>query len=92
MGALTVLDPGHGEIKSMHVRSDHRGNGHADSILKALLAEARRRGMTRVSLETGSRAVFAPARALYLRHGFEPTGPFASYTDDPESHYMTLEL
>ena len=34
----------------------------------------------------------APARAFYLRHGFEPCGPFAEYTDDPNSVFMTKKL
>ena len=35
---------------------------------------------------------FAPARALYLRYGFEVCGPFADYTNDPNSVFMTKEL
>jgi putative acetyltransferase len=45
-----------------------------------------------VSLETGSQDFFAPARALYTRHGFAPCPPFADYTDDPNSVYFSLAL
>ena len=46
----------------------------------------------RVSLETGTMAGFAAARALYTRFGFMPCAPFADYRDDPNSLCMTLEL
>jgi putative acetyltransferase len=52
----------------------------------------RGRGMTRLSLETGSWAYFAPARALYARHGFVECGPFEGYREDPNSVFMTREL
>jgi len=45
-----------------------------------------------VLLETGSEDYFAPARRLYARHGFVVRGPFADYTDDPNSVYMELAL
>jgi putative acetyltransferase len=35
---------------------------------------------------------FAPARRLYARAGFATCPPFADYTDDPNSVYMTLFL
>jgi putative acetyltransferase len=95
-GALSELDPGseprHGEIKSMRTAGQARGRGVASELLTAVLAEARRRGYSRVSLETGSQDYFAPARRLYARHGFAECGPFGSYVLDPNSVFMTLEL
>ncbi|WP_129788867.1 GNAT family N-acetyltransferase [Promicromonospora panici] len=95
-GALSELDlgaePRHGEIKSMRTTSRARGRGVASEVLKAVLAEAERREYLRVSLETGSQDYFAPARRLYARHGFTECGPFGSYTLDPNSVFMTLEL
>jgi putative acetyltransferase len=91
-GALKLLEPGHGEIKSMRTADSHRGRGIGTAMLRHLLAEARARGLARLSLETGSQPFFAPARALYLRHGFAPCPPFAGYTDDPNSTYLTLGL
>lgn len=88
-GALKQLDVAHGEIKSMRTASGHRRKGVAAAMLAHILDEARRRTYTRVSLETGSMQGFAPARALYARHGFEYCGPFADYTDDPNSVFMT---
>lgn len=92
VGALKMLDPQHAEVKSMHTAAAARGQGVARALLEHLLAVARARGVTRVSLETGSMAVFAPARALYASAGFELCEPFAGYRHSPNSTYMTLEL
>ena len=62
------------------------------AILAALLQAALDQGMERVSLETGSAEVFAPARALYAAHGFEDCPPFGHYTLDPLSVFMTRTL
>ena len=91
-GALKALEPGHGEIKSMHTALAHRGKGVAARLVEHILAEAQRRGYHRLSLETGSAESFAPARALYARFGFRDCPPFADYPEDPYSAFMTLEL
>ena len=56
-----------------------RRRGVASRLLDHVLATARDRGYTRLSLETGTQDFFAPARALYLSRGFVECGPFASY-------------
>lgn len=91
-GALKELDVKHGEIKTMRTEDAHRGKGVASSMLKHIIKEAERRSYSRLSLETGSMDAFAPARALYLRFGFEYQGPFADYKKDPYSVFMTLSL
>lgn len=91
-GALKELDPRHGEIKSMHTLAEARGQGVARHLLDHIIGEAVRRGYHRLSLETGSMRAFAPARALYLRHGFRPCPPFADYRDDANSVFMTRAL
>lgn len=91
-GALKELDAAHGEVKSMRTAAAHLRKGVAAAMLRHLLAEARRRGYARVSLETGSQPAFEPARRLYAGFGFVPCGPFASYVEDPNSIFMTLEL
>ena len=91
-GALKELASDHGEIKSMHTAEAHRGKGVASRLVEHILAEARTRGYRRVSLETGTPDVYAPARALYARYGFCPCPPFASYREDPYSVCMTREL
>ncbi len=91
-GALKELDARHGEIKSMHTAAAARGRGVARRMVEHILAEARRRSYTRLSLETGSMAAFAPAQNLYSGFGFRFCPPFADYKLDPNSVFMTLEL
>ena len=92
MGALKTINADHGELKSMHVRSDRRGAGLADAILEYLFRAARDAGLARVSLETGSQEPFAPARAFYGRNGFNTCRPFEGYVEDPNSVFMTRVL
>jgi putative acetyltransferase len=90
-GAIKVLD-GHGEIKSMRTTDAARGRGVATAVLGWLLDEARRLGLARVSLETGTQEYFRPAVRLYHRHGFVDCGPFGDYRLDPFSRFMTIAL
>ncbi len=92
VGALRTLDADHGELKSMHTAQEARGQGVGSALVAHLLFEARRQGLRRVSLETGSMDAFAPARALYTRAGFEPCGPFGDYQPSPHSTWMTRTL
>jgi putative acetyltransferase len=91
-GALRELDSFHGEIKSMRTSSTHRRQGVAAAMLVHLIDVATYRGYTRLSLETGSMAAFAPARELYARFGFIACEPFADYVADPYSVFMTRLL
>ena len=92
VGALKRLSADHGEIKSMHTAEAARGRGVGSALLGHIVAAARARGMSRLNLETGSWPYFAPARALYARHGFVECGPFGEYREDPNSVFMTLAL
>jgi len=91
-GALKELDSQHAEIKSMRTSSSHLRRGVAKYLLNYMLEEARRRGYSRVSLETGSMEAFEPARQLYANFGFTYCEPFADYVEDPYSVFMTREL
>jgi putative acetyltransferase len=91
-GALLELDREHGEIKSMRTAAGHLRRGVASSLLQHIIDEANRRSYRRLSLETGSMAAFAPARALYAGFGFVLCEPFAGYVHDPYSVFMTREL
>lgn len=91
-GALKHLDGGHGEIKSMRTAAGHLRRGVASAVLEYIIAEARRRGYRRLSLETGASAYFTPAHQLYRKFGFQPCAPFADYVPDPNSLFMTREL
>ncbi len=91
-GALKEIDADHGEIKSMRTAATARGQGVASALLAHIVLSAQERGYSRLSLETGTQEYFAPARRLYLRHGFVECGPFADYALDPNSAYFTCTL
>jgi putative acetyltransferase len=91
-GALKELNPQHGEIKSMRTASGHLRKGVARAVVRHIIAEAKRRGYRRLSLETGSMAAFQPARQLYAACGFSYCEPFSNYANDPNSVFMTMEL
>ena len=91
-GALKELTPAHGEVKSMRTASAHRRQGVARAMLQHIIAEARRRSYARLSLETGSMPAFEPARRLYESFGFTYCPPFADYTEDPNSVFLTRSL
>ncbi len=87
--ALAPLDARHAELKSMRTASHRLREGIAGRLVAFVLDEARAAGCTRVSLETGAEEFFAPARALYARHGFTPCPPFGHYRPDPLSAFLT---
>jgi putative acetyltransferase len=91
-GALKQLDREHGEVKSMRTPDGLRRRGAGRAMLDHIVAEARRRGYRRLSLETGSMEGFAPAKRLYESVGFTECPPFADYRPDPNSTFMTLAL
>jgi putative acetyltransferase len=92
IGALKRLSAHHGEIKSMHTVEAARRRGVGSAMLSHIIATARARGMSRLSLETGSRDYFRAARMLYKSHGFVEGPPFGDYVPDPNSVFMYLEL
>ena len=76
----------------MRAHPDYRGTGVGRAILDHLLAEARARGYSRVSLETGRPEPFLAARRLYEANGFSQCPPFADYVADDFSICMTRTL
>lgn len=90
--ALARIADGHEELKSMRTDPRRRGQGIGTVLLRHAVQRARAGGATRISLETGSMDFFAPARALYRRHGFTQCPPFGRYRADPNSVFMTREL
>jgi putative acetyltransferase len=91
-GALKQLDEKRGELKSMRVADTFLGQGVGRALLEHLMAEARRRGMEELWLETGSSDPFVPAIRLYESAGFARCGPFADYVENPFSVFMTRSL
>lgn len=92
MGALKLLGNGMGEIKSMHTAQNARGRGLGRVMLDQVIAAARDMGLCSLWLETGVHADFTAARGLYEGAGFQLTGPFADYVEDPYSCFYTLDL
>lgn len=95
-GAMKPLDATHdathGEVKSMHTAEAARRRGVASAILTHIIETSRRRGLQRLSLETGSFGYFEPAVALYKSHGFVECLPFGDYKPDPNSLFLTRTL
>mgnify|MGYP001819520075 CR=1 FL=1 len=79
-------------LRSLVVSEAARGSGVGKALVSHLLAEARARSYSRLSLETGTMAGFAPARRLYQGLGFSICPPFGSYFVDPNSVCMTMTL
>lgn len=90
--ALARLDEEHAELKSMRTDPAVRRQGVAAALLAHAVAAARSDGFARLSLETGAQDAFAPARAMYARHGFVECPPFGDYRADPASTFMTRTL
>lgn len=91
-GALKELTPTHGEIKSMRTPAKLRGRGAGRAVLHRIIETARQRGYSLVSLETGTHPAFQAAQQLYRSAGFQESGPFANYKEDPHSLFMELWL
>ncbi|MEQ8405040.1 MAG: GNAT family N-acetyltransferase [Oceanicaulis sp.] len=93
LGCIAVkaghLEPGHGEVKSLHCAAEARGRGVGAALVGALLEHARGAGLSRLSLETGRSDGFAPSRRLYEVMGFEACPAFGPYEDGTFSYCMT---
>jgi GNAT superfamily N-acetyltransferase len=82
------LDRRYGDVQSVMVRPEHRNRGIGAALMAAVLAEARVRGLSHVTVHSGRRAV-----DFYVRNGFghhrqlllwEPTGSSAAVADQGE--------
>ena len=91
-GAIKHLTDEQAEIKSMRTASRHLRKGVASALLHHIIQQARSRGYSQLSLETGAMEFFAPARDLYSAFGFVLCQPFGDYKPDPNSVFMTLQI
>lgn len=91
-GALKQLDETHGEVKSMRAAPTARRTGAGRAILNHIIAEGRKRGYARLSLETGTAPLHAPAISLYRSAGFVSCAPFADYQASPHNQFLSLDL
>lgn len=91
-GALKELTATHGEIKSMRTPAKLRSRGAGRAVLNQIVETTRQRGYSLLSLETGTHPAFLAAQQLYRSAGFQESGPFANYKEDPHSVFMALRL
>jgi putative acetyltransferase len=92
IGALKDLGDGHAELKSFRTHPDHLRQGVAAAILDHAIAQARARGLKRLSLETGRGEAFEAALALYRSRGFSTGTIFADYPPSDFSQFLHLDL
>jgi putative acetyltransferase len=92
VGALKQLSGVSGEVKSMRTHPDFLRQGVANALLDCIIAEARARKLTRLSLETGSGPTFDPALALYRKRGFIDGEAFADYRKSAFNRFLHLTL
>jgi putative acetyltransferase len=92
IGALKDLGHGEGEVKSMRTHPDFLRRGVGAALLEHIIAEARARGMHRLSLETGSGPAFEPALKLYRKRAFVDGEPFAHYVRSDFNQFLHLVL
>jgi len=92
IGALKMLGGEHAELKSMRTHPDFLRQGAAGQLLEHILAEAERRGVRRISLETGSGPDFEAALTMYRKRGFVAGDAFADYEPSPFNQFFHLVL
>lgn len=102
LGTLTVLlpapaaagepaefAPGDALVVAVYVVPEARGRGVGDALLRAARAVAREElGATRLVLHVNE--LNEPARALYARHGFTPTGATLAHPRQPGVRELEL--
>jgi putative acetyltransferase len=80
-GALVNHDGEYGELKRMFVLPEFRGFKIGRRILEELEARARSDQLPLIRLETGISQ--HNALGLYKKAGYQPSGPFGDYREDP---------
>jgi putative acetyltransferase len=89
-GGCILLSREEAEIKRLFVDTNARGEGVGGAIVLAIEQAAAEEGIHIVLLETGIKSF--EAIRLYKRRGFMERGPFAQYTHDPLSVFMSKSL
>ena len=78
------------EIKRLYVPPRHRGRGLAMALMKTLERKAVQEKYVEARLETG--IYQKEALEVYRHLGYEKTGPFGAYREDPLSVFMRKKL
>ena len=92
VGALRRLDAHVGEVKSMRTHPDFLRQGVSAILLEHIIGHAKRLGLRRLSLETGSGPAFEPALALYRKRGFRNGEPFGDYAASDFNQFLHLPV
>ena len=92
VGAIKMLADDGAEVKSMRTHPEFLRQGAAAALLDTIINIARNRGVSRLSLETGSGAAFEPALALYRRRGFTNGAAFGEYQATAFNQFLHLDL
>jgi putative acetyltransferase len=92
VGALKDLGDKTGEVKSMRTHPKFLRQGVGAALLEKIVSTAKLRGMSRLSLETGSGPAFEPAIALYRKRGFINGEAFADYVSSDFNQFLHLTL
>jgi len=88
VGLMTVLDEGY--LSNIAVSPEHRRQGIAEALLKALLMRASARNLSFVTLEV--RAGNTPAQTLYRKLGFAEVGVRRGYYEHPKEDAVLMTL
>lgn len=88
VGLMTVLDEGY--LSNVAVSPAYRRQGIAEALLGALLARARARSLSFVTLEV--RASNLPAQTLYRKLGFTEVGLRRGYYEHPREDAVLMTL
>jgi len=89
VGAIRKLDPHHAELKSMHTLAKYRGSGVGKAMVAHIEDFAKRSGIERISLETGTNEAFKPARELYKSLEYNSCDAFGDYVLSEDNMCMT---
>ncbi len=76
----------------MRTHPNHLRKGVAAFLLEHIIAQARAKGLLRVSLETGSGPAFEPALRLYRKRGFVDGDAFGAYERSDFNQFLHLQL
>jgi len=82
-GAVRRIDRATAELKRMFVDPTVRGRGVGRALVEALEQEARRLGVSKIVLETGTR--LSRAIRLYEGMGYTPIPLFGEYLSSPDT-------
>ncbi|MGH3735126.1 MAG: ribosomal protein S18-alanine N-acetyltransferase [Micromonosporaceae bacterium] len=86
---LASSGPDEATVQNIAVRRDRQRRGIGEALLRDLLAEAARRGATRVLLEVA--APNTAAQALYQRYGFTTIGRRRGYYQPSNTDALVMQ-